>query len=123
MRRGSSGQNLPCLFCDKRRFKGPQKFQNNLIDLQRVVEKSLIFPLYFYSIKDIAKSKFLNFKWRHEKGGGGQSVFWYEQWHETGDREILNDIINHKEDDVRATEHLWIWLNGIINQKQIINYV
>ena len=84
-------------------------FQTKLVDLQKVIEKAIIFPLYFYSIKDIAKSNFLNFKWRHQKAGGGQSVFWYEQWLETGNREILEDIINYNEDDVRATEcvHLW----------------
>ena len=48
------------------------------LDPQRVVEKSFAFPLYFYSIKAIAKSESLNFKWRHEKAGGGESVFWYE---------------------------------------------
>ena len=69
-------------------------FQSKLIDLQKVIEKAFIFPLYFYSIKDIAKSNFLNFKWRHQKAGGGQSVFWYEQWLETGDQVILEDIVN-----------------------------
>lgn len=52
-----------------------QKFQDNLVDLQQVIEKSIIFPPHFYSIKDIAKSPFLNFKWRHQKASGGQSVF------------------------------------------------
>lgn len=82
----------------------------SLVDIEKVVQKSVIFPLYFYSIKDIAKSEFLGFKWRHEKAGGGQSVFWYEEWLETGNHEILNDIINYNEDDVRATEHLYNWL-------------
>lgn len=85
-------------------------FMENFVDIEKVVQKSVIFPLYFYSIKDIAKSEFLKFKWRHEKAGGGQSVFWYEEWLETGKPEILNDIINYNEDDVRATEHLYLWL-------------
>lgn len=87
-----------------------EEFQSRLVDLQKVVEESVIFPLYFYSIKDIAKSKFLNFAWRHQKAGGGQSVFWYEQWLETGNGEVLEDIINYNEDDVRATECLYLWL-------------
>ncbi|MBS0606933.1 MAG: TM0106 family RecB-like putative nuclease [Verrucomicrobia bacterium] len=86
-----------------------ERFQSKIVDLQKVVEKGFIFPLYFYSIKDIAKSSFLNFKWRHHKAGGGQSVFWYEQWLETGNIEILEDIINYNEDDVRATECLYLW--------------
>ncbi len=85
-------------------------FQTNLVDLQKVIEESFIFPLYFYSIKDIAKSRFLNFKWRHQKAGGGQSVFWYEQWLETGNNSILVDIINYNEDDVRATELLFTYV-------------
>lgn len=89
---------------------GLQRFQNNLIDLQKYVNKSVIFPLYFYSIKDIAKSSFVNFKWRHAKAGGGQSIFWYEQWLESKDRQTLQNIIDYNEDDVRATEHLHLWL-------------
>lgn len=88
-----------------------ERFQSKLIDLQKVVEQSAIFPLYFYSIKDLAKSRFINFKWRHQKAGGGQSVFWYDQWLATGDKIILEDIINYNEDDVRATEHLFRWIN------------
>ncbi len=87
-----------------------QKFMDRLVDLEKVVQKSVILPLYFYSIKDIAKSDFLGFKWRHEKAGGGQSIFWYEEWLETGNREVLDDIINYNEDDVRATENLYLWL-------------
>lgn len=83
-----------------------------MVDLEKVVQKSVILPLYFYSIKDIAKSRFLNFKWRHEKAGGSQSVFWYDEWLETGNREILDDIINYNEDDVRTTEHLYLWLKN-----------
>ncbi len=85
-------------------------FLAHCIDLRPVVSKSVILPLYFYSIKDIAKSKFLNFKWRHGKAGGAQSIFWYEEWLEKGDRAILQDILDYNEDDVRATECLYNWL-------------
>ena len=81
-----------------------------MLDLEKVVQKSVIFPLHFYSIKEIAKSESLSFKWRHEKAGGSQSIFWYEEWLETKNQEILDDIINYNEDDVRATEHLYLWL-------------
>ncbi|MDP3725741.1 MAG: TM0106 family RecB-like putative nuclease, partial [bacterium] len=40
-------------------------FEHNMIDLAKIVQESVIFPVYFYSIKDIAK--YLGFKWRHEK--------------------------------------------------------
>lgn len=89
-----------------------ERFQNNLIDLQKIVEESAIFPLYFYSIKDLAKSRFINFKWRHQKAGGGQSVFWYDQWLATGHRALLEDIVNYNEDDVRATAALSEYLQN-----------
>ena len=70
------------------------------------------YSLHLYSIKDIAKSEFLGFKWRYEKADGSQSIFWYEEWLETGNSEILDDIINYNEDDVRLTEHLYLWLKN-----------
>jgi len=84
--------------------------ESRLIDLLRIVKESVIFPLYFYSIKDLAKSRFVNYKWRHQKAGGAQSIFWYESWLATGDKKILQDIIDYNEDDVVATEHLFKWL-------------
>ncbi len=87
-----------------------RRFASRYVDLFAVVKKSVVFPLYFYSIKDIAKSKFLNYHWRHAKAGGAQSVFWYEQWLETGDRAVLRDIVDYNEDDVVATEYLCRWL-------------
>lgn len=83
-------------------------FIKNLVDLSKTLTDSFIFPIYFYSIKDIAKH--IGFKWRHEKAGGGQSIFWYEKWLETNDKSTLQDIINYNEDDVRATEFLHRWL-------------
>ena len=89
---------------------GFKRFAQNYVDVFTVVKSSVIFPLYFYSIKDIAKSSFLDFHWRHKKAGGAQSIFWYEEWLETNDRAILNDIIDYNEDDVIATEYLCRWL-------------
>lgn len=95
-----------------------QEFVSRYVDLLKVVKASVIFPLYFYSIKDIAKSKFLNFSWRNKKAGGAQSIFWYEEWLESGDRRVLQDIVDYNEDDVVATERLHAWLleNGRENR-------
>jgi predicted RecB family nuclease len=87
-----------------------EEFIENLVDLSKELTNSFTFPVYFYSIKDIAK--YLKFKWQHEKAGGAQSIFWYEKWLETNDRGILQDIINYNEDDVRATEFLHRWLSN-----------
>lgn len=93
-----------------------QCFMSHFVDLELIVKDTVIFPLYFYSIKDIAKSKFLNFKWRHAKAGGAQSIFWYEEWLEKKDQNILNDIVNYNEDDVRATEFLKDWLLRLLKR-------
>ncbi len=85
-------------------------FCTRLVDFQKIREKYVVFPLYFYSIKDIAKSEFVNFKWRHEKAGGAQSISWYMEWLESNNRDILRDIIDYNEDDVRATEFFHNWL-------------
>lgn len=85
-------------------------FVQRFIDLSLVVQQAVVMPLYFYSIKDIAKSKFLHYHWRHPKAGGAQSIFWYEKWLETKDQQVLADIINYNEDDVVATEYLRNWL-------------
>jgi uncharacterized protein len=87
-----------------------EPFVDHFTDLSTIVQDCVIFPLYFYSIKDIAKSRFLKYKWRHPKAGGAQSIFWYEKWLETGDRQVLQDIVDYNEDDVIATEYLHQWL-------------
>ena len=87
-----------------------EEFVTTYVDLMKVMSASVVLPLYFYSIKDIAKSRFLNFKWRHEKAGGAQSIFWYEEWLEKRDSGILKDIVDYNEDDVRATKALYGWL-------------
>ncbi len=95
--------------------KAMDGFINRLVDLSQIVQSSVIFPLYFYSIKDIAKSRFVDYTWRHPKAGGAQSIFWYEKWLDTGDTQVLEDIINYNEDDVVATEYLHHWLRDNVN--------
>ena len=41
---------------------------------------------------------------------GGASIDYYENWCESGDRKILEEIIIYNEDDVRATAFLKDWL-------------
>jgi len=44
---------------------------------------------------------------------GSQSIYWYDQWLETGDRTFL-DIIQRYRDDCRATRHVKDWLGNFI---------
>ena len=92
------------------------KFRERAVDLSEQVKHDAVFPVYFYSLKDIAKS--IGFKWRHKKAGGGQSICWYEKWLETKDRSVLQEIINYNEDDVRATEHLHLWFLNTTSLKE-----
>ncbi len=84
------------------------KFRDYTLDLHKIAVESVILPLYFYSLKDIAK--FLGFDWRSEDAGGAESVVWYDQWLETGDQKIMDKIIEYNEDDVRATRYVKEWL-------------
>lgn len=99
-----------------------QNFQKKLLDLHKVIEKSFIFPLYFYSLKDIAKSPFINFTWRNQKASGSQSILWYEQWMKTPSSENLNELINYNEDDVRATEKVFQFIINLKNEDLLKNY-
>ncbi|WKZ29551.1 MAG: TM0106 family RecB-like putative nuclease [Patescibacteria group bacterium] len=80
----------------------------NMIDLNRVVQHAVIFPLYFYSLKDVAK--YLGFRWRAADASGANSVLWFQEWCEKGDRALLQKITDYNEDDVRATAFLKDWL-------------
>lgn len=84
------------------------KFRNNAVDLHLAVMSSVVLPLYFYGLKDIAK--YLGFKWTSEDAGGAESVVWYNQWLEKKDKKIMDKIIQYNKDDVLATLYVKEWL-------------
>ncbi|MBI4160643.1 MAG: TM0106 family RecB-like putative nuclease [Candidatus Yanofskybacteria bacterium] len=84
------------------------KFKNNTIDLHWALMQSVILPLYFYSLKDVAK--YLGFKWQADDAGGAESVVWYNEWLEKHDQAVMDKIVKYNEDDVRATLFLKEWL-------------
>jgi len=88
--------------------KAAEKFKNNSIDLHRAVVDSVVLPLYFYSLKDVARH--VGFQWKAEDAGGAESVVWYNQWKETGDKKILQKILDYNKDDVVATMIVKEWL-------------
>lgn len=83
-------------------------WENNFVDLNARLRSAIIFPLSFYSLKDIAQ--YLGFKWRSEDASGVNSIRWYHDWLEKGDRALLERIVQYNEDDVRATYVLKEWL-------------
>jgi uncharacterized protein len=96
-----------------------EKLERQMFNLLTSVCESVALPVYFYSLKDIAK--FLGFKWRHKDAGGANSITWYEDYLRFKNekktaakaKKILKDIVQYNEDDVRATLHLKRWLDGI----------
>ena len=84
------------------------KFKDNTLDLHRIAVETVVLPLYFYSLKDIAQ--YLGFKWQANDAGGAESVVWYDRWIETGDKTFLEKILKYNEDDVRATLFVKEWL-------------
>lgn len=96
-----------------------EKLERQMFNLLTTVCESVAMPVYFYSLKDIAKQ--LGFKWRHKAAGGANSITWYEQYLALKDskktavkaKKILQDIIDYNEDDVRATLFLKRWLDDL----------
>lgn len=85
-----------------------QALEENMTDILYLMRPAVIFPLSFYTLKDIATH--LGFSWRSEDASGANSVLWFERWMETKDPELLKKILEYNEDDVRATHVLKQWL-------------
>jgi len=73
-----------------------------------VVTKATEWPTRNHSIKTLAK--FLRFAWRDTDPSGAASIEWFDRWIETGDRAVLQRIIDYNEDDCVATR---VVLDGI----------
>ncbi|OGL92050.1 hypothetical protein A2239_03490 [Candidatus Uhrbacteria bacterium RIFOXYA2_FULL_40_9] len=85
-----------------------EALDRNMIDLLYLFRPAVIFPLSFYSLKDIAT--YLGFSWRSVDASGANSVLWFEEWLRTKNDLLLEQIIEYNEDDVRATHVLKSWL-------------
>jgi len=88
--------------------EGLMKFMNAFIDVKDLISAQAVFPLYFYSLKSIAK--FLGFSWKGDVRGGGESIFAFDKWLATGDHALLESIIAYNTEDVQATAFLLDWL-------------
>lgn len=87
--------------------------QKNMIDLNAVLRPAVIFPLSFYSLKDIGS--YIGFHWRMENASGANCVLWFEKWLKTKEVKWFQKILEYNEDDVRATYRLQRWLREQIN--------
>ncbi|MFH1611346.1 MAG: TM0106 family RecB-like putative nuclease, partial [Patescibacteria group bacterium] len=77
------------------------------VDVLPVLREAVIFPLPFYSLKDIAK--YLGFSWRSADASGLDSVLWFNDYYQNSDKKALQKIVDYNEDDVRATWFLIDW--------------
>ncbi|MDJ1181779.1 TM0106 family RecB-like putative nuclease [Roseofilum casamattae] len=95
-----------------KRFHTPaeqwQPLVHRCVDIHAWVTQYVTLPVESYALKAIARS--MGFDWRDEEASGAQTVYWYDQWMQTGDREFLDRIIRYNEDDCRATYHVKDWL-------------
>ena len=85
------------------------------IDLYSCVSQNTDWPLSSYSIKEIATS--LEFKWRDETPSGALSIQWYNQYLDTGDKSLLQRILEYNEDDCKATMVLKDGLESLSDEK------
>lgn len=99
------------------RYGAPDKvrrmFEEQMIDVLTRLRNTIIFPMPFYSLKDLAK--YLGFAWRIKDASGPDSVLWYEQWLRHGDKKALQQTIDYNEDDVRATWLVRTWAMQFTN--------
>lgn len=106
------GYELARLVSLEGRYGGSRRldvFRDRMVDLNEIVKESMVFPLYFYSIKDIGNH--IGYRRSDTIKGGGESVAFYEEWLKSGDRKKLDDIIEYNKDDVVATRYLKDWLD------------
>jgi predicted RecB family nuclease len=79
-----------------------------LVDLYRVVHQALRASLPSYSIK--AVEELYGFERTAEVSGGSESVVNFEEWLETGERKLLEEIRDYNEEDCRSLYELHRWL-------------
>ena len=82
-----------------------------LVDLYRVVKQALQASVDSYSIKAI--EKLYGFVRTADVAGGDESVVRFEEWMETGDDALLDDVERYNEEDCRSTVELHEWLLGL----------
>ena len=87
-----------------------ERFEAAMIDLCKVVKRSVILPTDGDGLKVVAKH--IGFKWRDSDPGGSQSIGWWKEYVEDPiNNEALRDrVIDYNEDDVRASFAIRDWL-------------
>ncbi|MEB3233438.1 MAG: TM0106 family RecB-like putative nuclease [Leptolyngbyaceae bacterium] len=87
------------------------------VDLHDRVIHSVTLPIENYALKAIAR--WVGFEWREAGANGAQSIFWYDQWLETGDRTYLDLLLSYNEDDCLATWKVKNWLVQFLQDEPV----
>lgn len=85
-----------------------ERLLDRLVDLEKVIKKSIVLPLQSYSLKAVAP--WLGFQWDSETTTGGGSVVDFIHWLDDGDRSFLDRILHYNEEDCHATVAVRDWL-------------
>jgi len=91
-----------------------QPLLERFVDLHDWITQTVTLPVESYALKPIAR--WIGFEWHDPNANGAQSICWYSQWLETGDRTYLQAILTYNEDDCRATHHVKNWLVGFLQE-------
>ncbi|MEM6502308.1 MAG: TM0106 family RecB-like putative nuclease [Cyanobacteria bacterium P01_C01_bin.89] len=97
--------------------KQVDRLRNRCVDLHAWVTRLFFLPVEGYALKQIAA--YLGFSWRDSTANGSQAVFWYDQWLETGDRQLLETIEIYNEDDCWGTYHIAKWFEGLAREDEL----
>jgi uncharacterized protein len=82
-----------------------------LVDLYRVVRQAMRISKPSYSLKQV--EQMYDYARSADVRSGGESAVLFEEWLETRDDTLLNEIERYNEDDCRSTEALHRWLVGL----------
>jgi predicted RecB family nuclease len=85
---------------NSRRKRAVDTFAARLVNVLSVVYRSLYFPTYSNSLKDVASC--LDFSWKAPDASGAQSVAWRLRWERTGDAGLKARLVDYNLDDCTA---------------------
>ena len=77
-----------------------KELKNRLIDLYKLITRSFILPVRFYSLKDVART--IGFEWRVGNFNGYEAMKALSLWGKNKSPDILDKIATYNEDDCRA---------------------
>jgi len=88
--------------------------EQGMVDLLDHLRPAVLFPMPFYSLKDLATH--MGFHWRDIDASGANSIMWFEEWLTSQDPDLKTRILEYNEDDVRATRVVREWIRANVER-------